>query len=630
MKKTKLTIIILIALLVAGENVLAEVGVGGTRSVFTLGAGSRAISLGGAFSAIGDDPSVIYYNPAGLRLNKYPVIMVNHIQLFSDFSGANYDFLGAVYPTISSGSFGIGIMTTGTGGIRVFDKFSNELDEISYRESQGILAYAFNLPFELFGKITLGTSIKILNQSIGDYSDTGTGMDVGILYRHSYLKGLVVGCNIQDLVGAETKLVSLSERVDRTLMLGAGYSYEFQDGSALMVSAQVDMPERADNDIRFGIEYDLKNIMSFRVGFDSEQITAGIGFSWQEYTADYGYFSREEAGSSHPVSISVNLGESVDRKREALKTLRRAEEERYLQQVLSDRLKNHLQKAKSFRENGELEKAYDELKIALEYDPSDEEASRLVSVLEDEIVKQQQQEIESVEKRVLVNRHFKLGLKYYGNNEYLLSKGEWNSLLEIDPDNTKAKEYITKIEEKLSRQITRHRKNAVDFEKEGEFAAALDEWNMIRALDSENKEAEEGSQRLKERLQALSINFDSARRKLRAIDLFEKALNNFSIGDYSRATELLGRVLQIQPDHKEARKLLDRAQRRMTPLTKEEKEEIRILYIEGMKYFTQRKYKSAVEIWNKILKIDPDNESIKKNIEEAGKRLEMINSGEKD
>ncbi|MCD6380030.1 PorV/PorQ family protein [bacterium] len=630
MRKKRLTTLILIILLATGKDVFAEVGVGGTRSVFTLGAGSRAISLGGAFSAIGDDPSVIYYNPAGLKLNKYTGIMVNHIQLFSDFSGANYDFVGAVYPTLLSGAFGIGIMTTGTGGIRAFDEFSNELGEISYRESQGLLAYAFDIPFELLGKFTLGTSIKVLNQSIGDYSDTGTGMDVGVLYRLSYLKGFVLGCNIQDIVGAETKLVSISERVDRTMMFGVGYSYEFQNGSALIASAQVDMPERADNDLRFGIEYDLKNIISFRVGFDSEQITAGIGFSWQEYTADYGYFSRDEAGSSHPFSISVNLGESIERKREALAARRREEEEGYLKQVLSDRLKSHLQKAKSLRKNGELEKAYDEFKIALEYDPSDVEASRLISVLEDEIIKKQQQEIKSVEKQVLIKRHFKLGLKYYGNNEYLLSRGEWNSLLEIDPDNENAKGYIKKIEEKLSKQIDRHRKKAIDFEEAGKLAAALDEWNMIKALNPKHKEAEEGAQRLKDRLRAMSVKFDSARIKLTTIDLFEKALNNFSTGDYSKAEEQLGRVLKIQPDHKEALKLLDRARRRITPLKNEEKEQIRKLYIDGMKHFTQRKYKSAIEVWNKILKIDPDNESIKKNIEEAGKRLEIINSGEKD
>jgi cytochrome c-type biogenesis protein CcmH/NrfG len=60
----------------------------------------------------------------------------------------------------------------------------------------------------------------------------------------------------------------------------------------------------------------------------------------------------------------------------------------------------------------------------------------------------------------------------------------------------------------------------------------------------------------------------------------------------------------------------------MTPLTDREKQQVRALYIEGMKFFTKNEYVKAVEQWRKILDIDPDNESVMKNIEEAQKRLQ--------
>jgi len=60
----------------------------------------------------------------------------------------------------------------------------------------------------------------------------------------------------------------------------------------------------------------------------------------------------------------------------------------------------------------------------------------------------------------------------------------------------------------------------------------------------------------------------------------------------------------------------------------EQQEEIRRLYIEGMKFFTQRNYESAVREWRKILAIDPDNESVRKNIEEAEALLERIDAPE--
>ncbi|HSG28038.1 MAG TPA: PorV/PorQ family protein, partial [Candidatus Krumholzibacterium sp.] len=312
MRRVTANIVLFAIALSLSSGISAQEGTGGTRSIFTLGAGSRAISMGGAFVAIGNDPSVIYYNPAALKLNPYPAVMANHIQLFSGFSDASYDFIGLSYPTVSAGAFGLAFMTAGTGGIREFDSYSVELGEISYRESQAILSYAFDLHWRFFGKYTFGSSVKVLTQSIGDRSDTGTGLDIGILYTPDVIDGLVIGCNVQDMIGAETKLVTEPDKVYRTIMLGAGYTRRFTSGSSLLLSVQIDMPELADKDLRFGAEYNYKDRISFRAGFDSESITAGVGFGWNRYKGDYGFFTREEAGSSHPFSVVARIGPSIE------------------------------------------------------------------------------------------------------------------------------------------------------------------------------------------------------------------------------------------------------------------------------------------------------------------------------
>jgi len=630
MTESKLiTSLILISLLICGKGMAAE-GAGGTRSVFILGAGSRAISMGGAFSAIGDDPSSLYYNPAGLRLNRYRAAMVNHIQLFSGFSDASYDFAGLVYPTMSAGSVGLGIMTTGTGGIREFNQFSVETGEISYRESQGILGYACNLPFDFIGTVTLGTSIKVLNQRIGDYSDNGAGMDLGVIYRQPYLKGMIVGCNVQDLIGAETKLRSRIDKLDRTLMVGIGYTHDFGSSAVVTAAAQIDMPERADNDIRLGLECIIKNTISIRVGYDSEQLTAGIGFSWRDYSADYGYFSREEAGSSHPVSLSMRFGESMEEKRRAIRERRRREEEEYFRKTVASRAEENMQEADSLMNVGNLDEAYDKLKLVLEYDPSNKEASEKISGLEKRILQNQQSRLQSAEKQALVDYHFKAGLNFYRNNEYIQSRQEWNSLLELDPDNEQARNYLEKIDEKLEERIESYRRKAQEHEENGMLAEALDLWNMIRILDPEDSEAAREYDRVKQELRNLSEDFDSSRRKLEIIDIFNSALNSFSAGEYSRTVDLLNRILEMDPDHTEALKLMQRARRRLTPLNDQEKKQIRDLYVEGMKFFNQKKFKSAIEIWEKILEIDPDNESVRQNIEEARRRLETIDQRESD
>jgi cytochrome c-type biogenesis protein CcmH/NrfG len=120
----------------------------------------------------------------------------------------------------------------------------------------------------------------------------------------------------------------------------------------------------------------------------------------------------------------------------------------------------------------------------------------------------------------------------------------------------------------------------------------------------------------------MSRDYTQTSKRLRVMELFDGAVKAFGDGKYAEASAGLGELLRLEPTHEEGRKLLLRSQRRMTPLTDKEKAQVRALYIEGMKFFTQGKYTSAIEQWKKILDIDPDNESVSKNIEEARKRLQ--------
>jgi long-subunit fatty acid transport protein len=61
------------------------------------GAGARALGMGGAFAAVADDASAVYWNPAGLSGLEKRQLMLMHSEQFGDL--IEYNFGSYVNPT---------------------------------------------------------------------------------------------------------------------------------------------------------------------------------------------------------------------------------------------------------------------------------------------------------------------------------------------------------------------------------------------------------------------------------------------------------------------------------------------------------------------------------------------------
>jgi len=76
-----------------------------------VGTGARAVALGGAYTALGNDTWSLMYNPAGLARLEHLEIISEYSQLFSrltDGSDLSQYFMGAGIPMKSFGTIALG------------------------------------------------------------------------------------------------------------------------------------------------------------------------------------------------------------------------------------------------------------------------------------------------------------------------------------------------------------------------------------------------------------------------------------------------------------------------------------------------------------------------------------------
>ncbi|MGD8415362.1 MAG: tetratricopeptide repeat protein, partial [Candidatus Latescibacterota bacterium] len=226
-----------------------------------------------------------------------------------------------------------------------------------------------------------------------------------------------------------------------------------------------------------------------------------------------------------------------------------------------------------------------------------------------------------------IRTRFEQGLTYYEGKDYVRARGEWQAILAIDSTNAGALEYMDQTQAAIDEAVQGHITRANRYEREGRYTEAIGEWNNVQQYDPGNAQAAAAIERLRERIESVSQDYESAQRRLQIVNLYSEALQLYNQGEYQRALENLDQVLRLQPDHADAKRLRALANRKLTPLTADEKAQIRRYYLAGMQFFANDEYAKAIAEWNKILEIDPSNESVQRNIDEARERLRQLENG---
>lgn len=302
--------------------------------------GARALGMGEAFVALADDVNCLYWNPAGLtQIRNHEVSMMYLNGLVDSWFG----FIGYAHPLGANGRRGrretgrirevpkpekyygtiaLGLTLFQAGKLTLDPEGSTVVAEQDYLVTlgygyplwRGIVRRRRGLRFEEQQSIiSLGLNIKIISSTlVEDYSAMAYAGDLGVLGK--FILGsnsLRVGVAVQNL-GTKLKFEEEGDPLPFTIRVGSSYEMNFGKEHALVVAAEGVKPN--DNDIRgnMGVEYWYKEIFALRsgykIGYDLDGFTAGVGFNWKGYGLDYGWgMMATKMGDNHRVSFTVRF-----------------------------------------------------------------------------------------------------------------------------------------------------------------------------------------------------------------------------------------------------------------------------------------------------------------------------------
>ncbi len=134
-----------------------------------VGIGTRAIGMGGAYVAVCNDVTSIFWNPAGL-VNVYQDEIVFSHNNYLNLDVFNYNFLGFARTYVGPGALGLAWVHLGTKAGNAPENFNEETIYLSYG-------------FNLFNGFSAGITVKYFLANYNHVKGAGYGVDYGFLYN---------------------------------------------------------------------------------------------------------------------------------------------------------------------------------------------------------------------------------------------------------------------------------------------------------------------------------------------------------------------------------------------------------------------------------------------------------------
>lgn len=311
----------------AQDSELNQVGTS-MANFLKIHVGSRAAAMGGAFTAVSDDVSSLYWNPAGISFMEEDQVMFQVTNWIADtkhyFFGASYNFADFV-------KFGISVISFNSGDIAETTIYEPEGTGRTFSTSNMMAGISVSRKFT--DRFAAGVTVKYVTETLDRSTASTVAVDIGSVYTTSFLNEMKIGIALSNLGGrmsldgSDLTVQYLpdngvkhipsqlrTEAWDIPLLFRFGlstYALDMDNYKLLLSSELVDTRDY-EYQLSAGGEFSYNNLIFLRGGYkynySEADLSFGVGLNFEEVTGlklkvDYAFNDYGILNQIHSISL---------------------------------------------------------------------------------------------------------------------------------------------------------------------------------------------------------------------------------------------------------------------------------------------------------------------------------------
>lgn len=311
---------------------------GTTAATFlSISQGARAAGMGSAFVAVADDPSALYWNPAGIASVGNGVLF-DHTAWFADIG---YNFIAGSVSLGNLGNLGLSLTSSSIGDMAVTTVTQPDGTGEVFNMSQ--VAFSIGYAIRLTDNFAIGFNPKFVYERIWKMSSNSFALDVGVKYTTPF-EGIVLGMSIANfgqkmhMTGQNAIILYDSDPLNTgnngripaevatgdwslplTFRFGVAYQPKLGERNKFTLAVDALHPSDDYESVNVGGEYSFDDFVFFRGGYkslflkDSEE-SFSLGFGVKQHLvgnltllADYCYVKFGRLDNIQKITVGMGF-----------------------------------------------------------------------------------------------------------------------------------------------------------------------------------------------------------------------------------------------------------------------------------------------------------------------------------